>query len=226
MQADEFRRQLDMFSTVRQTADKFLYPEITFDDGHISNHELAAPLLAAHGMLAHFFITAGWTGTKPGYMGWAELRALHAAGHTIGAHGWSHTLLTRLNADDLMRELEQSRKTIEDNLGTEVRTMSLPGGRRNPRVLAACEEVGYEHVFTSVPQAAHMPLNKNIGRMNVLASMQPEWLEKVLDPTTHILASMERTQRIKDAAKSLLGDRLYRSIWSAINRQEQEDPSA
>jgi len=38
-------------------------------------------------------------------MGWQELRALHQAGQLIGAHGWSHALLTHCSASGLHREL-------------------------------------------------------------------------------------------------------------------------
>jgi peptidoglycan/xylan/chitin deacetylase (PgdA/CDA1 family) len=60
-------------------------------------------------MKARFFITAGWTGKKPGYMGWEELRSLHEAGHSIGAHGWTHALLTHCSEKDLQTELSSAR---------------------------------------------------------------------------------------------------------------------
>lgn len=226
IQTEQFRRHLDLFASIRNSAGDVLWPEVTFDDGHISGHDIAAPLLAAHGIAARFFITVGWTGTRPGYMGWTELRALMDAGHTIGAHGWSHTLLTHLSGSELQRELTQARTVLEDKLGAPVTTMSLPGGRQNARVLVACEAAGYQHTFTSVPKPAPTPLAPVIGRLNVLGDMQTEWLARLLDPATRILASMERRQRIKDAAKSLLGDRLYERLWSAANRREQEDPAA
>ena len=226
IQAEQFQQHLDLFASLRSAGDGKLQPEVTFDDGHVSNHDIAAPLLASHGITATCFITVGWTGTRSGYMGWNELRALHAAGHTIGAHGWSHTLLTHLNDADLQRELSQSRMTLEDKLGTQITAMSLPGGRQNARVLATCKAAGYTHIFTSVPRPEPAPLAAVVGRMNVLAEMRPEWLAQVLDPVTGILASMQRKQRIKDAAKSLLGDRLYERLWSVVNRREQEDPAA
>src|SRR5665213_3419259 len=95
-----FRRHVDLYVRLRrETAD--LWPEITFDDGHVSNLELAAPILQSRGLTARFFITVGWTGTKPGYMGWPELRSLHQAGHSIGAHGWTHRLLTHCSEREL-----------------------------------------------------------------------------------------------------------------------------
>ena len=226
VQAEQFRQHLALFASLRHSTKYLLWPEITFDDGHISNHDIAAPLLAPHGIAAHFFITAGWAGTRPGYMGWEQLRALANAGHIIGAHGWSHALLTRCSDEELQGELSRSRMALEDKLGAPVTTMSLPGGRQNARVLAACSAAGYLQVFTSMPSPAPFPLGRIVGRLNILASMQTEWLAQVLDPSTAILASMERKQRIKDMAKALLGDRLYEKLWSVVNRSEQEGPAA
>src|ERR1035441_4804186 len=90
------------------------WPEVTFDDGHISDYEYALPILQSRALTARFFITVGWTGKKPGYMGWRELRSLHESGHLIGAHGWSHALLTHCAQGDLDKELHVRRLQFVD----------------------------------------------------------------------------------------------------------------
>ena len=224
--AQLFSKQLDVYVESRNSGSSALWPEVTFDDGHISNHDLAAPVLAAHGLTAHFFITVGWTGIKPRYMGWPELRSLQEAGHGIGAHGWTHTLLTHCSDRELQMELTQSRQTLEDKLGTSITTMSLPGGRSNPRVLAACKGAGYTRVYNSIPRAESLPLGPTVGRLNVRGDMRPEWIVELLQPESGILSSLERRQRMKDAAKSLLGDRIYQRLWALVNRKEPEDDAA
>lgn len=214
-----FERHIDLFVRLRAEGDG-LWPEVTFDDGHISNLEYAAPILQAHGLTAQFFITVGWTGTKAGYMGWEELRALHAEGQSIGAHGWTHTLLTHCNEKELQVELGDARAALEDGLGSSVTTMSLPGGRYNRRVLAACAAAGYTEVYTSIPRSEGMPLGATVGRLNVLGSMEPEWLTKLLEPESGVLAGLGRQYRVKAAAKAVLGDGLYKRLWALVNRQE------
>jgi peptidoglycan/xylan/chitin deacetylase (PgdA/CDA1 family) len=218
-----FGRHLELFAKLRATDGAELWPEVTFDDGHGSNLELAAPALAARGMTARFFITVGWTGTKAGYMGWAELRALQAAGHTIGGHGWSHRLLTHCSDAELERELGATRRALEDGLGVAVTTMSLPGGRCDARVLAACAAAGYAEVYTSVPRAEALPLGATVGRLNILGDAEVEWMERLLDPASGVLAGLERKDRLKAAAKRVLGDRLYARLWALANRQESRD---
>ena len=220
LEPGSFERQLDLFAHMRESKSCELWPEITFDDGHISNYELAAPRLQSRGMTAQFFITAGWTGKKTGYMDWAELRSLHEAGHSIGAHGWTHKLLTHCSDDELQIELTKSRLTLEDRLGTCITTMSLPGGRTNRRVLEACAKAGYVQVYTSEPRAESEPLGTTVGRVNIHGSVQLEWIAKLFEPDGSALSRLHRQYRMKEAAKKLLGDRLYMGLWAMVNRRE------
>ena len=217
----EFEKHLALFSKIRGS-NAALSPEVTFDDGHVSNYTYALPALQSHGLNARFFITVGWTGSKAGYMGWQELRSLHNAGQTIGAHGWSHTLLTHCSEEQLHEELGKAKQVLEDRLGIMIDTMSLPGGRYNRRVLAACEKAGYSKVYTSIPRAEELPLKTMIGRLNVRGDMKLEWLAGLLSQKSDALASLERQYQMKVAAKALLGDRLYEKVWAALNRKTEE----
>ncbi len=224
---EDFEKQVELFAQMQQAKSPSVRPEVTFDDGHISNYEYALPILQRHNVQAHFFITVGWTAQRPGYMDWNHLRALHQAGQIIGAHGWSHTLLTHCSKEQLQKELVDARKALQDHLSADVTTMSLPGGRFNRQVLEACHEAGYTQVFTSIPRKEPVPPGSEIGRINILATMTLPWLTSLLQPQSPTLAKLEQRDRIKSAAKSLLGDRLYTSLWGLVNRQEPEiDPQA
>jgi peptidoglycan/xylan/chitin deacetylase (PgdA/CDA1 family) len=222
VETGEFEKHLDLFLTMRNSDAPGLWPEVTFDDGHISNFEFGLPALQSRAIKARFFITAGWTGQRRGFMGWQELRALHQAGQFIGAHGWSHALLTHCNATALHRELVDARLTLEDKIGTSITTMSLPGGRYNRRILAACQEAGYTQIFTSIPRPEPDSARPTIGRLNIRGDMSLEWIAKLLQPGSNVLSGLERQYQIKAAAKSLLGDRLYEKVWALLNRKETE----
>jgi peptidoglycan/xylan/chitin deacetylase (PgdA/CDA1 family) len=218
----EFERHLDLFVRLREQGSAGLLPEITFDDGHVSNFEYALPALQSRGLKARFFITAGWTGSRPGYMEWEQLRGLHAAGQAIGAHGWSHTLLTHCDETKLREELGGTRKALEDKLGAAITTMSLPGGRYNRRVLTACEAAGYTQVYTSIPKAEPEHAGMMVGRLNIRGDMSLEWIGNLLQPGSTVLAGLERQYRMKAAAKALLGDGLYERLWALLNKKEQD----
>lgn len=223
---EDFKKHIDFMAAIRAINDATLYPCVTFDDGHISNFEYALPILQERGIRAHFFITVGWTGSKPGYMGWQELRALHASGQVIGAHGWSHTLLTHCNAKDLHVELSDSRLMLEDKLGAPITTMSLPGGRFNRRVLAACQQAGYQQIYTSIPRSEPEAPGLTIGRLNIRKDMKLEWIEDLFNSSKSALPHLERLYRIKAATQALIGDRMYEKLWAILNREEPDTHTA
>jgi peptidoglycan/xylan/chitin deacetylase (PgdA/CDA1 family) len=222
IEADEFERQMDLFVQLRGISGADLWPEITFDDGHRSNFELALPALQSRGLQAHFFITVGWTGHKPGYMNWEELRSLHGAGQLIGAHGWTHTLLTHCSEAELRRELNDARRMLEDKLGASITTMSLPGGRSNRQVLAACREAGYTRIYTSVPKSESLQMGFTVGRLNIRREMTLEWLSALFAPNSRVLSRLSRQYKIKATIQSLLGDAIYEKLWAIMNRKEQD----
>jgi peptidoglycan/xylan/chitin deacetylase (PgdA/CDA1 family) len=223
---DEFEQQMDFFARRQAERGQGIRPEITFDDGHISNYQLALPILQARGIKARLFITVGWTGHKPGYMGWEELRSLHEAGQEIGAHGWSHTLLTHCDSNTLATELGRARLTLEDKLGASITTMSLPGGRYNNRVIAACFESGYTQIYTSEPKVEPIPAGTLVGRLNVLKGMKGDWISSLLEPDSTALKKMGQQYRVKAMAKNVLGDRMYEKVWALVNRKEIDSQQA
>ncbi len=224
LSCERFAQHLALFSVLKEQAPSSFVPVLTFDDGHISNHANAMPMLQQARATAHFFITAGWTGTRTAYMTPQHLRELHSAGHTIGAHGWSHALLTGCSDIELHRELHDARAALEDWIAAPVTSMSLPGGRSNARVLRACHEAGYTTVWTSTPEATSTIAFGEVGRYNILAGATDAFLRQLLDPRSGVLKRATRTSRLKAAAQQALGDRLYARLWSAINRQEPDIP--
>ena len=218
-----FREHLELFSRLKVRDKAAVLPAVTFDDGHVSNFDQALPALSAAGIGSRFFVTAGWTSVRAEYMTWEQLRELSRCGHQIGAHGWSHKLLTHCSDMELELELVQTRKVLEDKLGLPVTTLSLPGGRSNDRVLAACRNAGYAQVFTSVPQVQHSPTAFTVGRLNLRAGVTLPWLEAVLAPESKVLRKIEITHRVKGVAQRALGDRLYMKMWALLNRAEAGD---
>ena len=214
-----FKKHLSLFAKLWDSPDCPHYPRVTFDDGHLSDYEHALPLLELQGVKANFFITAGWTGKRSGYMGWPEIKYLGEHGHAIGAHGWSHTLLTQCGKTQLDSELRDSKIALENALGRAVTTMSLPGGRYNSRVISACEDAGYTQIYTSVPQSEPVPLPLLVGRLNVLGGAQAQWLARLFDSSDSLLSTLKSRYRLKLAIKEALGDDLYERLWNRISRK-------
>ena len=202
---------------------------ITFDDGHISQYVQALPVLEDLSLKAIFFITAGWTEKRPGYMLWKQLEDLRRCGHEVQSHGWSHVLLTQCSAKELEAELARSKRELEDHLGAGVNAISMPGGRCNKRVLEACRQAGYERVFTSDPWTKHEGrVDLQIaGRWMVTRDMSAQRIHSLLEGKGAAMYLLRARHFSKNAAKLVLGDSNYQSLWRilASKGKSQEDAS-
>jgi peptidoglycan/xylan/chitin deacetylase (PgdA/CDA1 family) len=217
-----FESHADLVARAGTNPDQSASAEFTFDDGTASDFEYALPILDSRGIRARFFITVGWTGTKPGFMGWHQVRRLCDAGHIIGAHGWSHTFLTHCSPSELDRELLVSKETLEDKLGVPITTMSLPGGRYNRRVLAACRQAGYTRVYTSEPRLETTTSDFTVGRVNVAADRSVRWIHALLRPRSKELAKLRRRYCVKRWVMTVLGDQIYEKIWNTVTGKTRD----
>lgn len=201
---------------------------ITFDDGHVSQYDHAFSVLQELSMKATFFVTAGWTGKRPGYMTWKQLGELARYGHEVQSHGWSHTLLTQCSARELQIELLRSRGDLEDQLGTKVNAISLPGGRWNSRVLEACRESGYEQVFTSDPWMVSEDVRglQIAGRWMVTRNMSAQRIDFLLKGKGAALYLLRARHFAKETAKLMLGDSAYRSLWRMLANKDKSQEDA
>ena len=81
----------------------------TLDDGNVSDHDLALPLLLAHRRTASFFVCAGRIG-QPGHLSPAQLRALVHSGMVVGCHGHDHVNWREVDDRRLIHELRDARR--------------------------------------------------------------------------------------------------------------------
>jgi peptidoglycan/xylan/chitin deacetylase (PgdA/CDA1 family) len=115
---------------------------LSFDDG-TADHWRVGEELVRQAIKGIFFVPAGLIDT-PGFLTRRQVRGLHALGHVIASHGMSHRPLdARLSSQELRRELEGSRRRLEDVLGAPVRYFAPPGGRAGRRVLSLLPACGY-----------------------------------------------------------------------------------
>jgi len=190
---------------------------ITFDDGMLSDYDVAFPILAEKGRRAAFFITTAEVGAK-GRVTWEHLREMAAAGMTLGAHGHTHRFLSELGADEQRKELEISRALIQENTGLAVRMMSLPGGRFRSDTFAAARACGYMAVFTSspVPEALCGGV-RVVGRIALSADWQTERMKNFLAGQDDSLRTLRRTDAVHRFAQRRLGTSgfawLHRMYW-------------
>jgi peptidoglycan/xylan/chitin deacetylase (PgdA/CDA1 family) len=209
--AQQLDEQLKLIATLKEERGDLT--ELTFDDGHISNFEIAEPLLEKHALNATFFVSAGRI--KPQTMGWAQLRELVKRGHSVQSHGWSHKFLAQCSPTELRDELSRSKAELEAHVGVPVDKISVPGGRWNLNVLRAAAETGYRSVYTSEfwSKRAFMGGVDVAGRFMVRSDMSLAQIERWISTDVDSLKVLRAKQALKKSIRRLTGDQLYHKIW-------------
>ncbi len=185
---------------------------ITFDDGDISNLEIALPRLLEHDMRAEFFVTADFVG-QLGRLSVTDLRTLVAAGMSVQSHALTHRYLDELSVAELETELRDSKRRIEDITQVRVTALALPGGRGGAREFELARRIGYEQVLGSVPGCnRRRPDGRCLQRLAVTRNL-------ALDEFTQLVrwqGMRPRALRLRYAAlasvKRALGNRGYETL--------------
>ena len=147
-----------------------------FYEGYRNNYDVALPMLERAGLRGWFFIPTAFIDTPvsrqyafarshyiglsgddyPGKrcaMSWDELRDVVARGHVVACHTATHCSVFDLaNPGDVQRELVDSRRRLEDELGREVRTLAWLLGTsygEYQRADDAVREAGYRLVVSN-----------------------------------------------------------------------------
>ncbi|MCZ2860530.1 polysaccharide deacetylase family protein [Blastococcus sp. VKM Ac-2987] len=119
---------------------------LTFDDGSVTHHSVALPVLQEFGFPAAFFPMTVVLG-KTDWLSADQLRDLDRAGMTIGAHSWDHQRVDRLTGDQWAVQLDQPRAELAGILGHPVDVMAYPHGMWSPEALPRVEAAGYRAAF-------------------------------------------------------------------------------
>jgi peptidoglycan/xylan/chitin deacetylase (PgdA/CDA1 family) len=194
---------------------------ITFDDGHMSQFDLALPVLKEFSIKAIFFVTSGWVDRREGYMSWKHLDEVARAGYEVQSHGWSHAYLSRCSNQELDVELQRSKSELESHLGIRVSAISAPGGRWNQRVLHACQNAGYERLFTSEPYVSQKKEDgiEVLGRWMVTRTTDENEISAWLEGRGAPVALARMRNLATATVKRTIGDRAYERLWRALARK-------
>lgn len=111
----------------------------SWDDGDYADVKVAE-LLKSRGVRGTFYVPINY---RKRALDHSQLRSLASEGFEIGAHGFSHKILSRLHPKALVEEIVPCRPVLEDVIGREVRMFCYPCGRYDASVVRALREAGY-----------------------------------------------------------------------------------
>jgi peptidoglycan/xylan/chitin deacetylase (PgdA/CDA1 family) len=141
---------------------------LTFDDGpHPQSTPAVLHALAAAGVKASFFVIGRLARAQV-----SLLRAAHAAGHTIGNHGWQHAhpwTLTKARAYD---ELRDGTDAIAQIIGARPAWYRPPHGRLNQYVVEAATREQQQIALWSLSAVDWGPLATPAGILRRLRRVQ------------------------------------------------------
>ena len=125
---------------------------LTFDDAYRSVRTVALPELRRYAFPATTFVVSGhcggtndWPTEAPSIPRRAlldseELRELHAAGITLGAHSANHPHLCALPRAEALGEIDESRHFLEDLIQSPVRHFAFPYGESDRELRSSVAE--------------------------------------------------------------------------------------
>ncbi len=88
-----------------------------------------------------------------------QVRALHCAGMTIGAHTVHHPILSRLDRGAAATEIDEGRRALQAITGAPVRLFAYPNGKPvddyGPEAVAIVKDLGFDAAVSTSWRAAH-----------------------------------------------------------------------
>lgn len=196
---------------------------ITVDDGGRSYYSVVSERLERRGWRGHCFVTTGQIGQR-GFLDKQQLRDLHRRGHIIGTHSASHpTRFALCSGEQMLREWRDSRKALQDILGADVVTGSVPGGYFSPAVAHAASVAGLTTLFTSEPESRVRQTRRClvIGRFTIRRGCKPGYAAELAAGFPRALFSEWLIWNAKKPVKALLGE-IYPQLTAWLIRNGQQ----
>ena len=241
---EDFIQQIDQIAELSSGIYSNERPEagtiiITFDDGHKSNLDIAAPLLLERNLSAYFFITSGFIDSRPGFMSSYDVQALSAIpGMVVGSHGVTHKFFNDLSPEEAQSELSESKLMLEKVTKHPCESMSFPGGRYNQRVLGFLKDSGYTQWFGSDvgivdvtkrfggekgavanPDGLLLPMNgvQPLSRVAIRRTTQLDEFGRMINSDPSYFRSQIWRSNAKKVLQKTLGNRFYYGLYKSVS---------
>lgn len=95
-------------------------------------------------------------------LSWKEIKKMNKNGIEFGAHTVNHPILTNVSHDEAKWEIINSKNSIEENLGTDIKLFAYPNGDFNDEISALVKSLGFNSSVSVYPMR---PINNSINEL-------------------------------------------------------------
>ncbi len=141
---------------------------LTFDDGPGPYTAQLLDILDQHGAKATFFLIGSKVSSQANVV-----RSIHARGHQLGNHSWSHPELPKLPVDQIADEIDRTNEAIRQATGVKPSILRPPYGAVNGVVLEQIRLRGMSSILWSVDTRDWADRNSNIVCSRAVAGAHP-----------------------------------------------------
>ena len=141
---------------------------LTFDDGPGPYTAQLLDILDQHGAKATFFLIGSKVSSQANVV-----RSIHARGHQLGNHSWSHPELPKLPVGQIAGEIDRTNDAIKQATGVTPTVMRPPYGAVNSAVLEQLRLRGMSSILWSVDTRDWADRNSEIVCSRAVAGAHP-----------------------------------------------------
>ena len=141
---------------------------LTFDDGPGPYTAHLLDVLDQYGAKATFFLIGSKVSSQANIV-----RSIHARGHQLGNHSWSHPELPKLPVDQIADEIDRTNDAIKQATGVTPAILRPPYGAVNSAVLEQLRLRGMSSILWSVDTRDWADRNSDIVCSRAVAGAHP-----------------------------------------------------
>ena len=141
---------------------------LTFDDGPGPHTAHLLDILDQYGAKATFFLIGSKVSSQANVV-----RSIHARGHQLGNHSWSHPELPKLPVDQIAGEIDRTNDAIKQATGVTPAILRPPYGAVNGVVLEQLRLRGMSSILWSVDTRDWADRNSDIVCSRAVAGARP-----------------------------------------------------
>ena len=160
---------------------------LRFDDGWLSQYQVALPKLKSAGLKGTFFIISQQIADNgyAGFMSKAQIQSLYAAGNEIGAHTRTHPYLSQLSSADQQNEIQGSKNDLlAMNVGPST-SFAYPFGDYNDTTLSLVKSDGFSDAAATLDgdvtlSSDKYQLERQSMESNVTLAQTKQWIDNAI----------------------------------------------